>query len=84
LPELLPVVEAEAGPLKAMVVPLPIDCGLMVPERRKVSEEREPGETTPAQPQRDTNTGSNASEKAGHFGKSSDFGSVQRRDRYIK
>jgi hypothetical protein len=78
------MVEAEAGPLKVTFVPSPIDCGLMVPERRNVSEVPEPGETTPAQPQRDTNNGSNASEKARHFGKPRDFVSVQRRDRYIK
>ena len=38
MPELLPVVEAVMGPFKAILVPLPTDCGLMLPESSKVSE----------------------------------------------
>jgi hypothetical protein len=84
LPELSPTVEAVVGPLKATVVPLPTDCGLMVPERRKVFEELEPCEASPLQPQRSANNASAASLKAWYFRRLLDFGSVQRRDRRIE
>ena|SRR5208282_6646811 len=79
------MVEAETGPLKATVVPFPTDCGLTVPERRKVSEEEaEPGATRPAQPQRNANNGSTASGTAWHFRRLLDFGSAQPRAQYIE